>query len=198
MAFHDLYVIAVELERYELAVKHARSAFSRYPLTHPSIPRLAHDVAFLFIRLRHFASALALLSKAIPLMPQEVERAIAWSSLAWAAGGAGVRDRMREAEEQALQLAPKHPDFAPAIFVHLAEGARALGEWERAAGYAEAAWDLAREREAAALAQEARDLIQRVTARQPPEPGAEPDGQVESLTRLALANLARWKPRGGG
>ncbi|MBV9108513.1 MAG: hypothetical protein JO306_03800, partial [Gemmatimonadetes bacterium] len=79
MAYHDLYVIAVEQERYTLAVKHARNAFNLYPIRHPSIPRLAHDLGFLFIRLRHFAAALAVITRAIPLMTQSVERALAWS-----------------------------------------------------------------------------------------------------------------------
>ncbi|HEX6749062.1 MAG TPA: hypothetical protein VF092_17315 [Longimicrobium sp.] len=194
MAYHDLYVIAVEQERYALAIKHARSAFYRYPVRNPSIPRLAHDLAFLFIRLRHFAAAIAIITRAIPLMLQPVERALAWSSLAWAAGGAGLRDRFHDAERTTLQLVPDHPDFAPAIFIHLAEGARTLSDWPRALRYAEAARASARTTKSPALEREAAELASSIDARQPAPPQATPEPEIESLTALVLDRLERWKP----
>jgi hypothetical protein len=196
MAFHDLFVIAVELQRFTLALKHARSAFNYYPVRHPSIPRLAHDLAFMLIRLRHFPSVLAILTKAIPLMLQPVERAIAWSSLAWAAGGAGLRDRFREAERVALELLPSHPDFAPAMFIHLAEGARALREWDRARGYARAAQESAVQTQSPTLEEEAAALLACIERREPAPAQAESTSEVESLTALVLSRLDRWKAPG--
>lgn len=198
MAYHDLYVIAVELQRYPLAIKHARSAFNRYPIRHASIPRLAHDLAFLFIRLRQFPSAIAILTKAIPLMSKPVEKAVAWSSLAWATGGAGLRDRFRDSEQTTRRLMPEHPDFAPAIFIHLAEGARSLRDWERAANYAAAAKESARTTESPTLEHEARELLLSIEKREPAPPQAESEGEIDALTRLVLARLERWRaPRVG-
>ena len=194
MAYHDLYVIAVEQERYALAIKHARSAFDWYPVRNPSIPRLAHDLAFLFIRLHHYASAIAIINRAIPLMLQPVERALAWSSLAWAAGAAGLRDRFTDAEQTTLQLVPAHPDFAPAIFIHLAEGAWSLSDWERALRYAEAARVSAQATKSSSLEREAVDLTTSITARQAAPPQAAPAIEIESLTSLVLRRLERWRP----
>lgn len=196
MAFHDLFVIAVELQRFTLALKHARSAFDYYPVRNPSIPRLAHDLAFMLIRLRQFPSVLAILTKAIPLMPQPVERALAWSSLAWAAGGAGLRDRFREAERVALKLLPSHPDFAPAMFIHLAEGARALREWDRARGYALTARDSAIQTQSPTLEQEAAELLECIERHEPSPAQAESASDIESLAMLVLSRLDRWKAPG--
>jgi tetratricopeptide (TPR) repeat protein len=194
MAYHDLYVIAVEQERYALAIKHARNAFDWYPVRNPSIPRLAHDLSFLFIRLHHYGAAIAIINRALPLMLQPVERALAWSSLAWAAGCAGLRDRYTDAERTALELVPAHPDFAPAIFIHLAEGGRALSDWDRALRYAEAARVSAQTTQSPTLEREAVELIASITARQAPPPPAAPAFEVESLTSLVLERLERWKP----
>ncbi|HET7462588.1 MAG TPA: hypothetical protein VFJ82_15145 [Longimicrobium sp.] len=194
MAYHDLYVMAVEQERYALAIKHARKAFEWYPVRNPSIPRLAHDLAFLFIRLHHYAPAIAIITRAIPLMLQSVERALAWSSLAWAAGGAGLRDRYNHAETTTLQLVPVHPDFAPAIYIHLAEGARSLSDWDRALQYAEAARTSAQQTESPALEREALELTASIAAHQSAPPQAAPALEIESLTSLVLDRLERWKP----
>ncbi len=194
MAYHDLYVVAVEQERYALAIKHARSAFDWYPIRNPSIPRLAHDLAFLFIRLHHYAPAISIINRAIPLMLQPVERALAWSSLAWAAGGAGIRDRFEDAETTSLQLLPAHPDFAPAIYIHLAEGARSLSEWDRALRYTEAARVSAQQTDSPALEREAVDLTASIAARQTTPPQAAPALEIESLTGFVLERLERWRP----
>jgi tetratricopeptide (TPR) repeat protein len=193
MAYHDLYVIAVEQERYALAIKHARSAFQLYPVRNPSIPRLAHDLAFLFIRLHHFAAGIAIITRAIPLMLQPVERALAWSSLAWASGGSGLRERFHDAEETTLRLVPDHPDFAPAIFIHLAEGAWFLADWPRARRYAEAAQGCARTTKSPSLEREAAELLSSIDTRQPPPPQATPEAEIESLTALVLERLERWR-----
>ena len=196
MAFHDLFVIAVERQRFVLALKHARRAFSYYPESHASIPRLAHDLAFMLIRLRHFPSVLAILTRAIPLMLQPVERAIAWSSLAWAAGGAGLRDRYREAERVTQTQIAAHPDFAPAMFIHLSEGARALREWDRAEAYAVAASDHAQQSHSPTLAAEAAELLECIQRRDAAPMQADSTSEVESLTLLVLSRLARWNASG--
>ena len=194
MAYHDLYVIAVEQQQFMLAIKHARSAFHLYPVRNPSIPRLAHDLAFLFVRLCHFSSGIVVAAKAIPLMLQAVEKALAWSTLAWAAGGAGQRIRFHEAEHAALQLVPDHPDFAPAIFIHLAEGARALADWGRAHRYAEAARGAAQVADSPALEAEAAELLSSIAARQPAPPHLPANPDIESLVSLVLDRLERWRP----
>jgi hypothetical protein len=129
-------------------------------------------------------------------MQSSRDRALPWSSLAWAAAGAGLRDRFREAERVTLQHVAAHREFAPAIFIHLAEGARALRDWDRAQRYAEAAADSAIQNEDRVLEHEAAVLLESITRRDPPLPQPAASEELESLARLAVARLGQWKAPG--
>jgi tetratricopeptide (TPR) repeat protein len=199
MAYHELFVIAAERAQFTLAGKHARSAIAAYPVRHPNLPHFAHDVAFeVYIRQRQFPGALAILSKVLPLMRLSRDQALTWSSLAWAAGGAGLRERYREAERATLEHVAGNREFAPAIFIHLAHGARALWEWDRAQRYAEAARESASQNGDRVLEKEAAELLESITRREPPPPQAEPDDALESLARLIVTRLGRWRAPGQG
>lgn len=60
-AKHDMVLIAAEAETYHEGERHARQALQYYPVHHPRISYLVHDVAFLFVRNRLYSSALPLL-----------------------------------------------------------------------------------------------------------------------------------------
>ncbi|HEX2204797.1 MAG TPA: hypothetical protein VHG91_15925, partial [Longimicrobium sp.] len=90
---------------------------------------------------------------------------------------------------------PSHPDFAPAMFIHLAEGARALREWDRARGYAVAAQDSAVQTQSPTLEEEAAG-VGSIERREPAPAQAESTSEIESLTMLVLSRLERWKAPG--
>ena len=127
MAHHDLMNIAVELGRHRLAEVHASAAVSHYPHDHPRIPALARDFAFALLRQHHYAAALSLLERVVPLVTRAEERALVLSTLAWAAAGARRPSRFAEAERVALELVAVYQDHAPSVFIHLAEALRASG-----------------------------------------------------------------------
>jgi tetratricopeptide (TPR) repeat protein len=195
-AHHDLLIIAVELRKYKLANNHATKALTYYPSDHPSIPALAHDIGFLFIRKRFFGLALVVLENAAHLLSRTEEQAIAWSSVAWAAAAVGQADRSREAEHRTLQLVALHQDFAAAAFLHLAESCRALGDWERAVLHADAALDFATRRSMPELQREAKTLRTEVVAREKPPETLPPSDQANALLRLTLDRLKKWAAPG--
>jgi len=197
-AYHDLFTIALEAGKYRLAERHMATALSIYPARHERIPALAYDIAFLMIRRRHYSSALSVLERTVRLIGRREEQALVWSALAWAAGGAGWRERYREAERLALELVAVFHDFAPAIYIHLAEGCRALRDWEPAEAYAEAAQESALEREESTLAHEASELRAAIRRRED-APEEAPEAQhAETLRRSALARLEKWQAPGPG
>lgn len=195
-AYHDLLAITAEIGPFEHAEMHALTAAQLYPATHPYLPALAHDWAFLLVRLRHYTPALPLLRLALLRIERPGIRALVWSTLAWASGGARHRAQFDEAEREALALVAEFDEYAPAIYIHLAEGTRRLGRWTDAAAHASAAERASAERGAAMLEAEARELLRAIEERTEP-PGelvpADPDG-IE-LVRVTLTG--RLQPRKG-
>jgi tetratricopeptide (TPR) repeat protein len=191
-AYHDLFAIALELGKLRLAEFHLLTALSFYPARHERIPALAYDIGFLLIRKCHFYGALSVLERTAPLIRRREEQALVWSAVAWAAGGAGLRERFRETERKALELVAVFEDFAPAIFIHLAEGCRALRDWDRAERYAEVAQEYALQREEPPLAQEATELRAAIERRKEAPPAVPETTRAESLVQSALDRLAKW------
>jgi tetratricopeptide (TPR) repeat protein len=134
MALHDLFAIAINTGQTAEAHELARAAFAAYGPLHPALPRLAHDVAFLWTTQGEFARAIPVLRSALPHMEQPTMRIATLGDLARAYGGAGDREGFSQAWDQAVELIQAHPagDTAPRAWLDLAHGALSLGLWERA------------------------------------------------------------------
>lgn len=194
---HDLLLLLTELGEYGRARYHAEGAVRYYSRRHRRLPYLVHDAAFLFIRLSHYTPAL-LLSEGVPaLIPRPGDAALVWSTVAWAAAGAGKQDAFRDAERETLQLLGLASEHAPATLIHLAEGARALGEWEAAKRYAAASATAAAERNDAAIALEAAELMTALHAKAPAPTEVEPSAEMQALLRelRARVRIALRRPR---
>jgi tetratricopeptide (TPR) repeat protein len=195
---HDLLLLLTELGQYEEARYHAEGAVRYYSGRHRRLPYLVHDAAFLFIRLHLYTPALSLCEGIPALVPRPNDAALVWSTVAWAAAGAGKPDQYKYAERQTLQMLGLTDEHAPATLIHLAEGARALGEWDVAKRYAEASATAAAERKDAAIAREAAELIIALDAEEaaPPEEHASPEMQallreLSIRVRIALRRAAK-------
>jgi tetratricopeptide (TPR) repeat protein len=191
-ACHDLFAIALELGHYRLAERHLRKALSIYPVKHKRIPALAYDIGFLLIRECQFQAALSVLERTTPLIKRPEERTLVWSAVAWAAAGAGLSERFEEAERTTVEQVAIFVDFAPAIFIHLAEACRALRRWDRALAYAEAAYRAALERQEPPLAEEAEELRTAIGLRQDAPAQAEDSVRTGALARAAVLRLQKW------
>jgi tetratricopeptide (TPR) repeat protein len=197
-AHHDLLTIEAEVGTLTSAVAHAFRALHLYPRQHAYLPALAHELGYLLVRLGHYSTAIPLLEMATPRAPRPAVAALEWSSLAWAAAGAGRRFRYDEAERRALQLVSLHDEFAPAVMLHLSEGARRLRDWERAERYAFHAAEAARSMDDIVLAEEASDLLKVIEERTSSAPDTIPPEieRIENFTSRLAARLRSWKAPG--
>ena len=160
-AAHDLFVVAMETGRYPQAEEYARTAFRAYGPSNPLIPKLAHDVAFLWMEQGHFARALPVFEAVRPHIAQISDRITLVASIARAAGGVGDREAFRKAWVEANRLAkdPETRHSLPGAMLELARGAATLGEWDRAEQAVEQALSAAKELRQAKIMFQAETLL---------------------------------------
>ena len=128
--FHDLFLVAVHLERWDDALRFAKNAVSFYENGHPRFPLLAHDLAFFWNRLGYYSSALPVVEKVLPFVGHLRERILVLATLARSA--AAVRDHLRfqRAAREVIALAKTDSEMSASSLYHLAEGARCFQDWE--------------------------------------------------------------------
>ncbi len=194
-AKHDLLTFAAEVGTYQEGEPYARDALDLYPIHDPQLPALAHDWAYLLIRFHHYSCAVPILELAVMRAHKPAIQMLFWSTLGWAAAGAGRRDRFQKAKEEVLRRIVAYDEFAPGALYHLAEGARLCGAWEEAEQYLAQALEIARERNEALLEREALELLDKVVAREPAPRDATPPNpdSVRILTRRFSARLRNLK-----
>jgi tetratricopeptide (TPR) repeat protein len=152
-AYHNLFVIEMEVGDVERAERYAQQALRTYPLSSPSLPRLARDLAWRWMVLGYFARALPLAWEALAHFTVPADRALLWSDIARAAAGAGAIDKFEDAWAQTRVLFSEYPmDPWPAdILVNLAHAAASVGERSRANWAATRAVETARARKESTL-----------------------------------------------
>lgn len=193
-AHHDLLTIAAEVGTLQEAETHFRKALEFYPLNAPQLPYLVHDFAFVLIRHRLYSFALSVLERLTPLIAGP-DRILLHSSIGWAAGGARRFDRFQVAEREVLQLVGVYDEFGAGVWIHLAEGIRAFGKWDRGREYANRALQDARTRKDAAIEAEAIELIAKIEREEPGPVGEAPvdPDRLNVLFRQVDTRLRRWK-----
>lgn len=197
-AHHDLLTIAAEVGSFDEAARHVRNALRLYPTRHPYLPLLAHDWAWLLVRLSHYSAAIPLLELAVIRSPRPSVEAVVWATLARAAAGAGHIARLPVMKTRVLDLLRVHDEFAPAALIHLAEAARMVRDWSKAEVYATAALEAAQRREQPLIQADATILLNQIRLREAAsreKPILEPE-RVEALTRRFTARLQRWRATG--
>jgi tetratricopeptide (TPR) repeat protein len=141
MALHDLFAIAAETGRLRAAERLAARAAAAYGASHPRLPYLAQDLAFLWTLHGRFLPALELQQRIRSNINGFPERLILESAIARAAAGAGRLDVYERAAAEALTRVPSpevHEGVAAAL-LNLAYAASSAGEWDRAVRTAERA-----------------------------------------------------------
>jgi tetratricopeptide (TPR) repeat protein len=197
---HYLFSLAADKGDFVAGQEHLEQALNLYPVRDVRIPHLAHDLSFLLVRQRHYSLSLSLLEKLSPVFERPEEQLLVDSTIAWAAAGAGRRQRFEDAESKVLALLTRYEEYAPAALIHLAEGARFIMEWDRAERHASIAVDTARRRQNPALEMEALALLDKIATREPAEPEAETTHRwrAETLVRRLKERLRKWKAPGPG
>ena len=194
---HDLLVLAAEEGAFEEALGYARQALSWYPRHHARFPALAHDLAFLLVRMRLYSRAVPLVAAVMRAAIPPSDQVIGWSTLARAAAGSGDVEGYRASVERVLRLVGLFDLHAAAAFANLACGAHLLEIWDEAERYASRSLEICDRRTQAEAAGVARAVLADVRVRRQAEPEAVPsDDAAARILQLATemsAHLDAWR-----
>jgi tetratricopeptide (TPR) repeat protein len=197
-AYHNLFVVEMEVGNTERAEFYAQWALRSYPLSSPSLPRLARDLAWRWMVRGYFERALPLAQEALAHFTAPADRTLLWSDIARAAAGAGRLEVFEDAWAQSRVLFSQYPmdPWAADILVNLAHAAATLGERSRAAWAAAKAIEIARLRKESTLVLAAEAILDSIEHSPAAPilvsaPKQEPDSLVDRfVTRLRAARAA--------
>jgi tetratricopeptide (TPR) repeat protein len=195
--YHDLFAMHIEVEDYATAHVYAPLALATYPLHNERYPLAVHDYALLLVWEHHYAEAMPLLELVTAAAVPSHDQVIVWSTYGRTAGALGLADRFADAEARVLQLAPHYDLFAPAAFVNLALGARALADWQLAEAYVKRGIAQAEARADNVVLRVARELLAAIVDQVPaPSPAPPLAGEPAERLRLVLESaterLSAW------
>jgi tetratricopeptide (TPR) repeat protein len=142
-AAHDLFVTYTELSRREDAEHWALEALRTYPRGDANIPRVAFDLAFLWLADGQHEEALRVFTTVEPLV-SGAGNAVVWGGIGRAAGGCGDRERFERARAELLRASPS-AGLSDA-WLELARGARLLQHVDHAVEAATTSLEMARSR----------------------------------------------------
>ncbi|TVP54097.1 MAG: hypothetical protein EA351_13910 [Gemmatimonadales bacterium] len=143
MALHDLFVVEYHLGNEEKGDEYAAEAVALYGPEHERFPRIAHDIAFVWLMKGAYENAMKVLESVLPRLPDSAQATVN-GTLARAAAGAGTPEVFESARKR-LRAFPEHAGLAEA-WVEVARGALILGRHEEAREAAVKAESLARRR----------------------------------------------------
>ena len=155
-AAHDLFVIETELSNREAAGRWAIEALRTYPTDDVNIPRVAFDLAFLWMADGLHDAALRVFTKVEPLV-EGPGKMVVWGGIARAAGGAGSHEMFVRAYDE-LSRAESTAGLADA-WLELARGARLLGRLDDATAAAGVSVEIARARRERKIELQAEELL---------------------------------------
>jgi tetratricopeptide (TPR) repeat protein len=192
---HDLLAVSIWTGNHAQAEGYAARAFQLYGPRHPSLPRLAHDVAHLWNSQGRFALALPVLKALLAHFHAPGDRLRVLASTARAAGAQHEREVFEQAWAQAWTIVQRHgqevaPLF-PATLADLGCGAASAETWDRARHAFTRALHAARERgehDVEMQAESALEMIERHQRVELPQRGQ--SGPAAQLARSFAASLA--------
>lgn len=191
-AHHDLVAIESYVGTYEAAEAHTRLALSLYPVRGDRVPYLVHDYAFALMRFAFYAPSLQLLTVVWDHIPPE-NRLHINGTIARVSAALGYRDRYEAAASHVAILTEICDDGATWAYIHIAEGARYLGEWDRAEGYAARALQLAYARSELDAVRSAYEVMDAVIERARPIRAKPEPPSVTDMVTLCLNRLAKLR-----
>lgn len=189
-AHHDLLTIAAEVGTLAQARRHVTLALDHYPIKDMQLPALTHDWAYLLVRLNHYSAAVPLLTLAGRYAPSPDQQSVIASTLSWTFGALRNQQQFEETASVVTTLLERHHFYAAAALVHIARGARALGQWERAESFANEALQIAQQREEEANAQAASELLKQIRAREFAQVDSDPP-DLEAIARISRRFVSR-------
>jgi tetratricopeptide (TPR) repeat protein len=196
IAFHDLFATEVETGAGARATGLAARAFRAYGPSHPFVPRLAYDVAFLWMEEGYFEQALDVAQALEPCFEAPAERALVLGLIARTAGGVEARAAFEDARSRLADLLATGcgEDAAARSLLGISYGAASLNEWQLAEDAALQAQQIANERREGKMAMAAEAALEFARKRPQPAPQCQP---AETDAELAedFVRALRQRPR---
>lgn len=191
---HNLLVVAIDRGELDAAEAFAQASFERYVPSHPKLPALAYDTAYLWLSRGHTGGALRVFQALLPHFSEPCAQVQVLCATCKAAGMTGARDVFASCAARVAEITARaQPDNTrAAALVDLGVGALALGETELAESALTEALDLARGRglsETLVKADEALDQLrrgERTTERRPSADLRQPQEELAARFTTAL------------
>jgi hypothetical protein len=193
-AHHDLVAIESYVGGHEAAVWQTGKALELYPLRSDRIPYLVHDFAFAMMRHGFYAASLTLLEAVWDHIPP-ANRLIINGTIARVSAGMRNRERYEFAASHVALLSELCEDGSSWAYLHIAEGARSFGEWDRAESYAARALAIAMRRREPDAQRTAYELLDSIMLRQPAAQEHAAPPTVKRMVETCLERLAKLRDR---
>ncbi|MCA1789240.1 MAG: hypothetical protein LC667_05100 [Thioalkalivibrio sp.] len=126
-AQHELLVLGVYTEAFEVAQEHACLALRLYGRFDERFPQMAHDTAFLWAWHSYFSSALPVFEAVIPYIRHATERVQVIANIGRAAAATGDPDRFYHAWDEVNAHKESAAEYRATALLSLGYGARTLG-----------------------------------------------------------------------
>jgi hypothetical protein len=191
-AHHDLVAIESYVGGYQAAVWQTSKALELYPLRSDRIPYLAHDFAFALMRHGFFAASLELLEAVWDHIPP-ANRLIINGTIARVSAGLRDRARYESAASHVALLSELCEDGSTWAYLHIAEGARSFGEWDRAESYASRALETAMRRRECDAQRTAYELLDAIMFRKPAAQEQPAPTAVKRMVETCVERLAKLR-----
>lgn len=199
---HDLFTLFILMRQHARAEEAALAALDLYGPDHPNLPKLAHDVAGLWLRQGRFRTALPVLQALKPYLSVPEERLRVAASMARASAAVGDRRTYEVARAETWELTRDATSAVraatPAALVELGYAAATLGEWADAEHALKLALDAATVRGAHEDASSAENALSVVRTRMPmDQPHGPGHGPARRLSIALVHTLERSVPEAG-
>lgn len=192
-AHHDLLLsYATDPNGFRKASAHLENALSLYPVRNARIPYLVHDYAVILIRCGAYTEALRALWAVYHHIPPS-NRTIIHSTTARACAGTRDHDGYAKGVALVTSAVSRGDESASFALLHLAEGARLLGEWDTAEKYAAAGLQIALRRRELDVVRVAYSVLDAVTTREQLPIVPAPNPQVRTTVDACLLRLAKLR-----
>lgn len=163
-AQHELLVLGVYTEPFEVAQAHARLGLRLYGRFDERFPQLAHDTAFLWAWHSYFSAALPVFEAVMPFITRPTERIQVIANIGRAAAAVGDADRFFQAWEEVNEHKETAAEYRATALLNLGYGARTLRRVALGRELASEALHIASLRGEKVVAEHAQALIQSMSA----------------------------------
>lgn len=161
------YLISLSVGRFEEGMRHSVAAYKLYGAGDYRLAGLATDTGAFLSDHSHFAAARPLFEVAIPLLGDSPDRFVPLSNLARAVAALGDRKRFEEIWLETNRRGPGYSETVPDALIEIAEGARTLRLFRKAAATLDEAIRVATQRREPASLQRAMRLRDELQTKPP-------------------------------